>query len=157
LSVFGVLSSKLRHNKDRKDFVMRKVVLSLAMSVDTYEVGLKEGITNPYPTLQQYVFSSTMQESPDAQVTLVSGDAVDFVRILKQDEGKAIWLCGGATLATTLYRADLVDRLIVKVNPVLFGSGIPLFLCVVKQAKLELAEHKIYPSGHMVLHYHVCR
>jgi dihydrofolate reductase len=130
---------------------------TVLMGRHTYEVGLKEGITNPYPTLQQYVFSSTMQESPDEQVTLVSGDAVEFVQALKQDEGKAIWLCGGATLATTLYQADLLDQLIVKANPVLFGSGIPLFAAVVKQATLELAEHRIYPSGHMVLHYHVRR
>jgi dihydrofolate reductase len=105
---------------------------TVLMGRNTYEVGLKEGITNPYPTLQQYVFSSTMQESPDEQVTLVSDNAVDFVRALKQDEGKAIWLCGGATLATTLYRADLLDQLVVKVNPALFGSGIPLFSNVVK-------------------------
>jgi dihydrofolate reductase len=125
------------------------------MGRNTYEVGVKEGITSPYPTLQQYVFSHTMQASLDPHVTLVSANAVDVVRALKQESGKDIWLCGGAVLASTLFAADLVDQLIVKLNPVLFGSGIPLFGPSIKQTALEMAEHKIYPSGHSVLQYRV--
>ncbi len=48
-----------------------------------------------------------------------------MVRELKRQEGKDIWLCGGGALAATL--ADEIDRLVLKVNPVLFGSGIRLF------------------------------
>jgi dihydrofolate reductase len=127
------------------------------MGRKTYEVGLNEGITSPYPTLQQYVFSHTLQASPDPQVTLVSDNAVEVVRALKQGSGKAIWLCGGAELATTLFAADLIDKLIVKLNPVLFGSGIPLFGPAIKQTMLELTEHNSYPSGHVVLHYRMKR
>jgi dihydrofolate reductase len=125
------------------------------MGRNTYEVGLKEGITNPYPTLQQYVFSHTMKASPDPQVTLISDNAAGVVRELKQGRGKAIWLCGGAKLATTLFAANLLDQLIVKLNPVVFGSGISLFAHIVKQTALELSDHKSYPSGHIVLHYGV--
>jgi dihydrofolate reductase len=130
---------------------------AVLMGRNTYEVGLKEGISSPYPTLRQYVFSRSYSESPDPQVTLVSGDAVSAVQALKQEDGKAIWLCGGAALATTLLTAGLIDRLILKLNPVVFGSGIPLFAPVVTQVLTELTEHKRYPSGHMVLHYRVKR
>ncbi|MBC8075535.1 MAG: dihydrofolate reductase [Chloroflexales bacterium] len=123
----------------------------------TYEVGLKEGLTNPYPTMQQYVFSRTMQQSPDANVTLVADNVVDVVQELKQGTGKAIWLCGGAELASTLFAADLIDQMIVKLNPVLFGSGVPLFAPVVKQAALQLTRHKSYESGHVVLYYRLKR
>jgi dihydrofolate reductase len=127
------------------------------MGRKTYEVALKEGITNPYPTMQQFVFSRTMHQRPDAHVTLVSDDTVDVVRELKQGTGKAIWLCGGAELASTLFAADLIDQMIVKLNPVLFGSGVPLFAPVVKQAALQLTNHKSYASGHIVLYYRVKR
>jgi dihydrofolate reductase len=126
---------------------------TVLMGRNTYEVGLKEGISSPYPTLRQYVFSRSYSKSPDPQVTLVSGDAVETVRALKQEDGKAIWLCGGAALASTLLTAGLINRLILKLNPVVFGSGIPLFAPVVTQALTELTDHKRYPSGHMVLHY----
>lgn len=126
---------------------------AVLMGRNTYEVGLKEGIASPYPTLRQYVFSRSYNESPDPQVTIVSSDAVEVVRTLKQEDGKAIWLCGGSALATTLLTAGLIDRLILKLNPVLFGSGIPLFAPVVTQVLTELTDHKRYPSGHMVLHY----
>jgi dihydrofolate reductase len=130
---------------------------AVLMGRKTYEVGLTEGITSPYPTLRQYVFSRTMERSPDENVVLVSEDPGDAVRALTREPGKAIWLCGGAELAATLFTAGLVDRLIVKLNPVVFGSGIPLFRGRVEQAPLELTDSKVYPSGHAVLHYVVKR
>jgi dihydrofolate reductase len=130
---------------------------AVLMGRNTYEVGLKEGFSSPYPTLRQYVFSRSYHESPDPQVTLVSGDAAEAVQTLKQEDGKAIWLCGGSALASTLLMAGLIDRLILKLNPVVFGAGIPLFAPVVTQVLTDLTDHKRYPSGHMVLHYRVRR
>ena len=65
--------------------------------------------------LTYYVFSRTMTESPDAQVELVSENAVEVIDALKQEPGKDIWLCGGG-LATTLFSE--IDEMIVKLNPV---------------------------------------
>lgn len=79
------------------------------------------------------------------------------MRELKQEAGKAIWLCGGSELASTLFAAGLIDQMIVKLNPVLFGSGVPLFAPVVKQAALQLTKHKSYESGHIVLYYRLKR
>ena len=122
------------------------------MGRKTYEVGLREGKTNPYPTMRQF-FSRTMEESPDENVTLVSEGATELVRDLKNGDGKDIWLCGGAELATMLFRSCLIDELIIKLNPVLFGSGIPLFSGEIQQCELELTGNKIYGSGIVVLHY----
>ena len=58
------------------------------MGRGTYEVGLKEGITNPYPQIKQYVVSRTLKTNPDPNVELVSTDPVAFVRELKQQPGK---------------------------------------------------------------------
>lgn len=127
------------------------------MGRKTYEVGLKEGITNPYPTLDQYVFSRTLQESPDKQVRLVKEGAIQTVKSLKQETGKAIWLCGGSNLASILLQANLIDKLIVKLNPVVFGSGIPLFSESIKHTVLKLTDSKIYKSGHILLSYQVER
>ncbi len=76
---------------------------TVLMGRKTYEPGLEIGLTSPYPTLKQYVFSTTMEESPDEDVALVREDAVRLVRERKAEPGKDIWLPGGPTLAATLF------------------------------------------------------
>ena len=127
------------------------------MGRKTYEFGLKLGVTNPYPAMRQYVLSRTMKESPDENVELVSENVFELVRKLKDEEGKDIYLCGGADLATKLFDENLIDEIILKLNPVLFSSGIPLFSGTIKQTDLELTDSKIYSNGVLLLHYRVKR
>jgi len=75
------------------------------------------------------------------------------VRGLKEETGKAIYLCGGADLAATLFAEGLVDESILKLNPVVFGSGLPLFSGVLEQTDLELADSKTYGNGVVLLRY----
>jgi dihydrofolate reductase len=129
---------------------------TVLMGRKTYEVGLKVGIANPYPQMQQYVFSRTLSANLDAveedrNVELISTDPVAVVQDLKQQQGKDIWLCGGGDLATTLFSE--IDELILKVNPLLLGVGIPLFAGIFKQTVLKLTNSKIYNNGFMLLHY----
>ena len=121
----------------------------------TYEFGFQFGVTNPYPWLRQYVISHSMAESPDANVELVTQNISQFVRELKDEEGKDIYLCGGGNLAASLLEEGLIDELVVKLNPVVFGTGIPLFSGTAKQAALELSSSKTYENGVMLLTYKV--
>jgi len=123
------------------------------MGRKTYEFGLRLGVTDPYPWLEQYVFSRTMEGSPDPNVALVSENIIDFVRGLKKETGKDIYLCGGAELAATLFAEELIDEIVLKVNPVLFGSGIPLFSAVVEQTALEPIGSRSYDNGVVLLRY----
>lgn len=94
----------------------------------SYQIGLDAGVTDAYVHLRHLVFSRTLGESPDPGVEVVAADPIEVVRTLKAEpstSGRGIWLVGGAQLAGALY--DEVDEIIVKVNPVAGGSGIPLF------------------------------
>lgn len=98
---------------------------TVLMGWNTYAVGLP-ALPSPYRHLRQIVFTR-QHESPDGAdaVHFTDRDPVDVVRELKADEGAGIWLCGGGALAAQL--ADEIDRLVLKINPVLFGDGIRLF------------------------------
>jgi dihydrofolate reductase len=126
---------------------------TVLMGRRTYEIGLKEGISNPYPQMNQYVVTRTLGDSPDRAIALISSDPLSFVRELKQQSGQDIWLCGGGHLATLLFSE--INELILKVHPILLGSGIPLFSGVVPQTSLELTNSKVYNSGVMLLYYRV--
>ena len=130
---------------------------TVLMGRKTYEVGLREGKTSPYPNMRQIIFSRTMKASPDEAVELVQDDVQNFVRALKVDSKKPIWLCGGANIASVLMNEELIDRIVIKLNPVVFGSGIPLFEGNISLCKLILQNTKVYSCGITLLSYKVKR
>ncbi|MCP3139064.1 dihydrofolate reductase family protein [Pyxidicoccus xibeiensis] len=121
----------------------------------TYELGLKQGAADPYPNMVPYVFTRTMKERPHPKVKLVSENATGVVRELKVQEGKDIYLCGGNQLASLLLEAGLVDEVLVKLSPLLLGSGVPLSSKLKGFKSLELLSTKVYKNGVLLLRYAV--
>lgn len=121
------------------------------MGRKTYELGLSHGVTDPYPGLETYVYSSTLS-SPDPRVQVVSEDTVSHVAALKARAKGPIWLCGGGELAGTLFAAGLIDTLTVKINPVLVGSGTPL-AALGGDVRLALLSQHAYDNGVLLLRY----
>ena len=50
-----------------------------------------------------------------------------ILRRLKKEEGKSIWICGGADVIRQLMEEDLIDEYDISVIPVILGDGIRLF------------------------------
>lgn len=147
---------------------------TVLMGRSTYEVGLKFGVTDPYPGLEPYVFSRTLKESPDPRVHLVREDAAGVVRQLKARAGgswdlsgiirgaaiqlpRDLYLCGGGQLAGTLFAEGLVDEVLVKLNPVVLGRGLPFVAGAGSDIKLELLSTKSHRNGVVLLRYAVQR
>ena len=128
---------------------------AVLMGRRTYEPALRAGVTDPYPWLDTYVFSRTMKESPNPRVNLVSEDPMGLVRRLKEQDGNDLYLAGGSTLATTLLEAGLVDEVIVKLNPILLGEGVPLVRELGSAMRLDLLSTKVHANGVVVLRYAV--
>jgi dihydrofolate reductase len=136
---------------------------TVLMGRKTYEVGLRHGVTNPYPSMKAIVFSRTMETSPDPNVELVRTDPAERVHTLRDEPGGNIYLCGGAALAGLLLRAGLVDELTVKVNPLVLGEGLPLFSTLATSAgpvgpietRLQLRSQRSFDSGVVFVRYRV--
>jgi dihydrofolate reductase len=128
---------------------------TIIMGRKTYDVGLDAGVSDPYPFLETIVFSRTLGKSPNARVKVLASDPAAAVRELKQRDGGPICLCGGGELASVLFEANVVDELILKVNPMLLGSGIPLARGLPSHPKLTLASTKVHANGVIVARYAV--
>jgi dihydrofolate reductase len=129
----------------------------------TYEFALSQ---NPRPKkkskkakndsgMKSYVFSQTLKDLGDEDAILVSENAGEFVRSLKKESGRDIWLMGGGGLVASLLAENVVDEIGLNIHPVLLGSGIPLFPEFGKQLNLELLACKAHKNGCVQVTYHV--
>lgn len=91
----------------------------------SYDLGLAAGLDDAYPHLRHLVVSTSLAGRDDLPVEIVTTDPVARVRELKVEDGLDIWLVGGGTLAHALLPE--IDQLVLKINPSVIGSGIPLF------------------------------
>lgn len=129
---------------------------TVLMGANTYEIGLHHGLAlgDPaYPNLRHYIVSSRFSFPETESVKRISTQIETNIHQLKQTPGKDIWLCGGGQLANTLLKAKLIDELILKVNPLVLGTGLPLFADLHKTYSLKLTQSKTYNNGIIENHY----
>jgi dihydrofolate reductase len=133
---------------------------TVLMGRKTYEYGYPFGVVpgqRPphYRHMRNYVFSRSLRFGPDAEVEVVDRDEIACVQQLKEEEGTDIYLCGGGAFAGFLLEAKLIDQIVLKLNPVLFGGGIPLFGGSSKKVGLGLVESRVYGNGVVLMRYDV--
>ena len=105
--------------------------------------------------IKEYVFSRTLEAGERDGVEIVSSDPGEFVRGLKQQEGKDIMVMGGGNLARSLFEAGVIDEIGFNIHPVLLGSGVPLFHKMSRQIDLELLECRPMKTGCVYVLYRV--
>lgn len=117
----------------------------------THQLALDAGLTSAYPHLEQHVFTHRNNLPHDHTVWIHHGHAADVVADLKRSPGRDIWLCGGGELAAQVYPA--IDELILKVNPVVLGDGIPLVRGACRPPHLHLRSTRWFDNGVVLVHY----
>ncbi len=94
---------------------------------------------------KKFVFSSQNRQSEKA--TFITSDIINKVAELKKQEGKDIWLYGGASLIKTFINSGLIDIYKISVHPVALGSGKPLFENLKERISLKLIKTDVFRSG----------
>lgn len=100
---------------------------------------------------KKYVFSG--QKRQDNNVTFISTDIGNKVAEIKNQDGKDIWLYGGANLIKSFIRLELIDVFRISVHPVALGSGKPLFEDLKERINLRLMKSNTFKSGVVQLIY----
>lgn len=127
---------------------MRNIVFSRSL-----ELGSELPERNPVQEMWQQLLGYEPGPESAGSFELVRDNGDEFVRQLKAEDGTDIYLCGGAGLATGLMQAGLVDELLLKLNPVIYGQGIKLFETLPETVTARLLDSKVYANGVALLRY----
>ena len=118
-------------------------------SVDIIVMGKLAFLDCPKETLESfkshtiYVATNEELETEYSNVIFIKGDLVSQITALQKEEGKDIWLFGGAGLTDSFIKADVIDEYIIGCIPVILGEGRPLFLEKNPLINLKLVESTV--------------
>lgn len=120
----------------------------------TYEASLRMGATFDRAKSRAIVFSRQAPPSnAPSGVEFVRDDSGAFVRELREQPGKDIWLMGGGGLIASLLDAGAIDEFVITVTPIFLGDGIPLFAKRHRDVPLQLSRVERFDDGVVQLHY----
>ena len=96
-----------------------------------------------YGDFTTYVLTHREAESSE-NIRFTDEAPAALVRRLKEEPGKDIWVCGGASLVRQLMEEDLIDGYYISVIPTVLGDGIRLFPGGVGEIPLRLSRTRDY-------------
>ncbi len=123
------------------------------MGRSTYEFGYGFGMQpgqNPYPNMQTIVFSDTLEVPENSDVTAAKTVDECHINRLKQEAKGPIYLCGGGAFAGSLLRLGMIDRLVLKRAPCIYGGGVKLFGDFAAPIRLTREHTKTYSNGYVL-------
>lgn len=126
--------------------VFAKEIDTVVMGWNTYHQVVTELSPNEwvYKEFTSYVITHRQEESPDPNIVFYHGTPGQLIRQLRGQEGKAIWICGGAEIVGQLMEEELIDRFHISIIPTLLGKGIRLFGELGREWKLKLLKTESY-------------
>jgi dihydrofolate reductase len=100
----------------------------------------------PMNEIPKVVFSKTLTEATWPESSIARGDLAQEIGALRAQPGGEMIAWGGAKFAQALSRAGLVDEYVLVINPVVLGSGLPMFADLPTALRLELVEARVFGS-----------
>jgi riboflavin biosynthesis pyrimidine reductase len=105
--------------------------------------------------MAHHVFSMTLELPARAGLHVVAKEPERVVRELRAARAARSTCAAGASSRAWLLERELIDRLVVKLNPILLGRGLSPFARQVPRARLQRTDVKSYPNGVVLLRYDV--
>lgn len=103
--------------------------------------------------LPKIVFSKTLEKVTWTNSRLVRENVAEEISEMKQQSGRDMVIYGSGSLVSYLTQLGLIDEYRIFVNPVVLGSGKPLFKDLANRVYLKLLKTKTFNCGVVLLHY----
>jgi dihydrofolate reductase len=110
-------------------------------------------VTSRLNELPKIVFSRTLQTADWKPSTIVREASLHGIQELKKGEGGDLLVLGSSSLVSFLQEHDLIDEYRIRVQPIVLGTGRPLFAGLHGRHPLKLISAKPFNSGVVALHY----
>lgn len=114
-------------------------------------------ITDAMNNSPKIVFSKTIAEADWKNTRLFKEINKDQILKMKQQPGKDMVIYGSGSIVSAFARLGLIDDYRIFVNPVILGSGKPMFRDITNRINLKLLETRMFDSGVALLRYHRCK
>ncbi|MEO8392558.1 MAG: dihydrofolate reductase family protein [Chloroflexota bacterium] len=101
----------------------------------------------PMNEIPKVIFSKSLKQIDWQNSQIVSGDLVEEITRLKQQDGKYLLAQGGVRFAQSLAKHHLIDEYRLITRPVALGSGLPLFSTLTEPLNLELVDVIPFKKG----------
>ncbi len=97
--------------------------------------------------------STTLEKVGWQNTFLIKDNLAAEITRIKQQPGQDFVLIGSPGLAQTFMKLGLIDEYWININPVVLGSGIPLYKGLDSKLDLKLIESKKFEGGVVALRY----
>lgn len=106
----------------------------------------------PYQDKNAYVVTRNPLIKKE-NINIIGDNVIEAIAKLKDEDGKDIWLAGGATLIHSLIEHGLIDEIFITIIPVSLEKGILVFPNISEQSKWKLSSEKRYNNGGILTSY----
>ncbi len=110
-----------------------------------------------YKNVHKVVLSGTLKDNAMINTRFISDNLPGKINEIKEQAGKDILLFGSPTATHSLLQLNLIDGFWLFVNPIVLGSGIPLFEDIKFRIRLNLLNTRQFKCGVTELNYTVDR
>ena len=112
----------------------------------TYDKVLSMGFDFPHSDKESYIITRTPKPAT-GKIEFYTGDLKNLILKLKKQEGKNIFVDGGAEVVNLLLKDNLIDEFCISIIPVLLGDGIRLFQDNRPELPLKFVRSESFNSG----------
>lgn len=107
---------------------------------------------------EKIVFSNTLTQTDPPVAgwnnsSVVGGDIAGIIKKMKQTPGKDMTVLGSGSIVTHLAAHDLINEIMIMIDPVAIGQGTPLFHGINRTLDLQLVATRTFNSGVVLLTY----